>query len=338
MASWVDSRDMTEHQLKQFVDFCQRRRGDEVTRALTDATSAFLAGAKLNPALLVEAAGALDDVSPAAAAWIALTLGTSVERGTDPEITGPGLLSYFRNVLQRLPTSSEDLSNEHVDATSEQAAILEVFPQLCQAVVAHIARLPEQRELLARDREHLDRLAELEQFGGSATWVREAILKTSGSLVLLHPQSGAGVRLRYANVSNCFHLVSLLQTAVGRRIPGGRSVNDGIAAAARGKTDQAVHDEAWWHYGDPRSAEPTLSASIWGEALARSIPVVNGVQTILLWPPILASRKWDSGFFGPRIEALPSDAAIDRVLSQSEVAELLDGLGVKAPRKWWQFW
>lgn len=329
---------MADGHMKEFVEACRDRRGAEVTSALRDATAMFLADAAEDPALLGEVASMLDRFRPAAAAWVALTLGTSVERGSDPDLTGPALLSYFQSLLPLLPTTVEDSSNSSPDTSPEQVAMLEVFPQLCQAVVAHLARMPERREILARDQVQLDRLQELEDFGWGAAWVREAILKTSGTLVALHPQSGRGVRLKYANVSNCFHLFSLLQTAVGRRIPGGRRVSPVVASAARGKNDEPIHDQAWWHYGDPRSPEPKVSASIWGEALVRTIPVVDDVQMVLLWPPLLASRGWDSGFFGPQIEALPSDATIERALSRQESNTLLERLGINGLRKWWRLW
>ncbi|HWZ88414.1 MAG TPA: hypothetical protein VNW92_06175 [Polyangiaceae bacterium] len=330
---------MSGRDLEDFVEACRARRGTEVAGELKDATAAFLAETANRPTLLRQAADLLGGLPPAGAAWLALTLGTSIERGSDVELTAPPLLAYFRNQLALFPDTPPDDSPDPVpDASAEQAALIEVFPAICQAVVAHLARAPERREALAHDQALLDRLEELQYFGWGATWVREALLKSSGTLVALHPPTGVGVRLRYVNVSNCFHLFSLVQTAIGHRISGGRTPNPTVAAAARAEIHEPVNDQAWWHYGDPRSRQPDLSASIWGEGLVRDIPSVEGVQTVLLWPPLLQSRGWDSGFFGPQLAAMPPDVTLEHVLSRDASRSLLQRLGLDGLRKGWRIW
>ncbi len=108
----------------------------------------------------------------------------------------------------------------------------------------------------------LERLSELGGWSHGALWVREALLKTSGALILLHPPGGTGLRLWYSNVSNNFHLFSLLQTAVGTAIPGGRVADDTIALVARGKSADRISDQAWWHYGSANSSRADLQSSI----------------------------------------------------------------------------
>ena len=56
----------------------------------------FLDEAARSPEFLREAAGMLGGLSPAGAAWMAVTLGTSIERGSDVELTAPPLLAYLR--------------------------------------------------------------------------------------------------------------------------------------------------------------------------------------------------------------------------------------------------
>lgn len=330
---------MTESHLNQFLAACAGRVGTDVTRELRDATQRFLAAAANDPALLRSAADSLRKLPPAGAAWMAITLGTSVEEGREVTLTGPALLDYFRDLLQLFPAARDDDASEAAPGpTADQTALIRVFDEICQAVVAHLARMPERRVALAGEQSLIDRLEELAEFGWGSTWVREAILKTSGTLLALQPRSGEGVRLKYANVSNCFHLFSLMQSAVGQRITGGQVAEPKVTAAARGETDEAVSDVAWWHYGDPRSAEPELSTSIWGEGHVRDIPQMHGVQTVLLWPPLLKSRGWDSGFFKPHLHALPADLTVESVLSRDESRALLERLGLKRSSKWWRFW
>jgi hypothetical protein len=269
----------------------------------------------------------------------AVAIGAAIEGRDGVDHTAPAVVNLFLSWLPRLPApdgGDQQGTGSH-ELGTEQTALLRAFPQLCQSVVAHLARTPERRAELAQDMELLDRLEELESRSHGAVWVREMLLRRSGSLVLLHQPSGLGFRLRYENVANCFHLFSLIQTAIGRRIPGGRRPDAAIAAAARSQPSARLVDEAWWHYGDHRSQTAHIGASIWGEASVLSIPSVNGVQVIVLWPPILAGRTWDCAFFGPALEALPPDVVVEEQLTAASARSWFDRLGIEAGgrRKWW---
>jgi hypothetical protein len=308
--------------------------GDSPTGAMLTSTRAFLTGAAENPDLLGEVAASLNEIEPGAAAWIAVTCGTAVERGAPAELSGPAVFALLRSWLPKFPVVSEDAGSPP-EVTMEQTALLPPFQYLCQATVTHLARLPAQRESMGQDMRLLERLAEIPAHG--AVWVREALLKSSGTLVFLHPSSRAGLRLRYTNVSNCFHLFSLLQTAIGTGIPGGCAPDATIARVARGKSTEEVNDEAWWHYGTAASNQASIAASIWGEGLVREIPLVEGERVILAWPPLLQSRSWDAGFLGPHLEAMPADAVIESPLTAAESAAWVKRLDLAPRKKWWRF-
>ena len=312
--------------------------GDAPTGAMLSTTRAFQAAAAADDSLLREAAQSLSRLDPGAMAWIAVDLGTLVEGGASPDIGGPAILEQLRAWLQKLPVPGKGDATALPDPTPEQMTLLAQFRYLAQAAVTHLARLPAQRHALAEDAALVDRLDELRGLTPGAWWVWEALRKTSGTVVLLHPPSGTGLRLAYANVSNCFHLFSLLQSAVGTSIPGGRTPNETIARVARGKSSDSISDEAWWHYGNPRSPKADVSATIWGEGLVREIPRVEGEQVMLLWPPVLRSRAWDAGFLGPHLEAMPADASVDSMLTPDECQTWLTKLGIWPQRKrWWPF-
>lgn len=311
--------------------------GDAPSGAMLSATRAFQVAAAADESLLRDAGARLGTLEPGAIAWIAVTFGTLVERGAAADLTGPAVLDQLRAWLPALPAPAADEETPR-PFTPEQINSLARFRYLGQAAVAHLARLPAARTAMAEDAALVARLDELRRFTPGAWWVYEALLKRSGTLVVLHPASRTGLRLAFANVSNCFHLFSLLQTAVGTRIPGGRTPDDTIARVARGKSSETVSDVAWWHYGSPSSPTADLSASIWGEGLVREIPRVDGEQVLLLWPPILQSRGWDAGFLGPHLEALPADASVERMLTPAECEAWLSKIGI-APRRrgWWPF-
>lgn len=300
--------------------------GDAPTGAMLSAMRAFVSAATQDEAVLRAAASLLAAQESGSVAFLAVAFGTLVERGGSAEITGPAVLDEMLAWLPKLPAPGD--GDEPPVPTPDQAMLLARFQFLCQSAVTHLARLPSLRESLGQDAALLDRLDRLCRYSYGACWAREALLKASGTLVLLHPPSGTGLRLRYANVSNCFHLFTLLQTAVGTGIPGGR--------ARVGPVMQG--DEAWWHYGSPLSPKADLKASIWGEGLVREVPRVDGEQAMLLWPPILQKREWDAGFLGPQLEAMPASVEVERKLTPDESRAWLQKLGIAGLRKrWWPF-
>jgi hypothetical protein len=130
-------------------------------------------------------------------------------------------------------------------------------------------------------------------------------------------------------------LFSLLQTAIGTSIAGGRAPDAAIARAARGKSNEVPRDEAWWHYGTALSKKADTATSIWGEGLVREIPRVDGVPVIIAWDPILEARTWDAAFLGPHLDAMPADAEIESILTSEEIKAWLKGLRIKPRRSWW---
>lgn len=309
--------------VSNLVRECARRRGNTRSDALVKATGAFGEGAAKDPALITEAVAHLTSRSlpPAGVAWLALTFGTGVERGADVELSIGALLSLLDEWLAALPAATEDEDeDEAAEQTAEQAELIEVLPSLCQAIVAHLARAPARRAALSNNRDFLARLAAAEAWSHGPAWVRQAVEKTSGELLVLHAPSRRGLRLRYSNVSNCFHLFSLLQTAIGTRLPGGREPEPFIAAVARDQAEGAITDVAWWHYAHADSRAPDISASIWGEGKVSNLPLIDGVRVIILWKPILGARSWDGGFFHPQLAALPPDAVVEGELSDAETA------------------
>jgi hypothetical protein len=310
--------------------------GDAPTGAMVSAMRAFMSAATGDDTLVREAAASLPTREAGSAAFIAVALGSLVERGTSAEITGPALFEALRAWLPQLPFPDDEDSS--VVPTPDEAMRLARFQFLCQSVVTHLARWPARREAMARDRALLDRLEALRACSHGAWWVHEALVKVSGTLVVLHAPGVTGLRLRFVNVSIGYQLFSLLQTAVGDRLPGGRAPDDIGARGVRGQSPEVVTDRAWWHYGSPRSRKPDPVAGVRGESLVRDLERVDGEPVLLLWPLIGAAPTWSSAFLGPHLEAMPADASVERVLTAEEARAWLDRLVPGRQRKrWWPF-
>lgn len=274
----------------------------------------------------------IGELTPAQASRLAATLSSAVEAGADPKPSCAALFECLSIWMEALPSPAsvlDDDDDELSPLTPRQEELLEHFPAICLALITHLARLPAERERLAYDFRFLARLDYLQAWTPGATWLRDALLRTSGKLVVLYPPTQQGYKLSFSHVTHCFHLFSLVQTAIGQRLPGGREPNPEVRAACRGQTSRRVHDEAWWHYGDPYCPIATLQGSIWGETLVQTLPIIDGVRVMLLWPKLLASSTWDSGFFEPHLAPFPADIALERALSRDEALAWFQRLGLQ---------
>ncbi len=236
---------------------------------------------------------ALDDLPPHGAGWLAISLGSAVEKGLDPALAGPRLVEAFRSWLARTGGGREP-------------ELLEALPSLAQALVAHLARLPELRSALADDAEFTATLEERESESHAITWVRELVLRRSGDLYVVHAETRRVCHLRFFNVARCFHLFSLIQSVLGSALPGGKLPDGAVALAARGKSDEPATDHAWWHY-QVSGAKQDMGKGVWGEESVEHLRGPDGNYALSLWDPLLGDRAWNSGFFGPALEAAPAD-------------------------------
>ncbi|HVJ13947.1 MAG TPA: hypothetical protein VM686_00840 [Polyangiaceae bacterium] len=282
----------------------------ERSRALLAATGAVLdalqsAGGPA-PALLLDA---LRTLPPLGAAWIAITLGSAVEQGSSPASSAPAVVDLMRRWLDAMPDDDEDVLPRDVVAA---------FPWLGQSLVTHLVRAPELRAVLARDVRLREQLLRASGATYGAAWVQELILRQSGELIVLHVESRRALVLRYENVGRVFHLFTLLQGAIGTRLPGGREPDLEQVQAAMGGERSPHNDSAWWHYQDGFTSKADFMSSLWAEWSVSDVPQLDGVTVLVLWPPILGGRHWDSSFFGPALDAAPPRVTIVRELDSAE--------------------
>ncbi|MFG6412706.1 hypothetical protein ACG02S_02220 [Roseateles sp. DC23W] len=327
--------------------------GGQPSEKLIDAARSWLNAAQTEAVLVPDTANALQHLSPVGASFVATLLGNVAEVHRGAERSFDQLWALF------FAWCSECNASEPVDE-SRRPMLVEALTGVGPALVSHLAQLPDRRSALRADSTVMGLLGDLADEIAGVCWVFQALRMSSGSLVALHPTSANGWRLRYENVADCFHLFTLLQCALGDRVPGGRNPNAALTAAATGLGPaEGLHDQSWWHYGHAFGATPELGTSIWGEALAAEIPSARGEQVILLWPPILHGRSWDAGFFTPHLQQMPSQVVLEGQLPPEQCKEWMEHLGLHASaaaaktqqvhqlmpnghrvveRPWWKFW
>ncbi|MFF7453497.1 hypothetical protein [Kitasatospora sp. NPDC008115] len=135
-------------------------------------------------------------------------------------------------------------------------------------------------------------------------------------LLVLHRPSGTGYLLRMDGLTDNFQLHTLLAEALigGGHLPGDRPDPEVVALSrtrwldgrrfiATGAFNLVAPDGGW----------------IWHEGMPESIPVVDGVRTLVLDPQPF-ERSWAAGRF---VEQVPGDLRLERVLAPHEAAARL---------------
>lgn len=327
--------------IARVLDAANAHRGREPSQAFREAINALVAldGTDGEQKRSHVAATLAAVTSPSGAGFLAVWLGAGVEGGANPFPQTHLLLDCFLRFAGRVKTDDE--ANGEVDNDEELTIGLEF---LGQGIVAHLSRDPRSLRALQSDEKVVAELERVEPCTAGSMWILELVRKVSGSILVLHGEQPVGARVEYRNLSNCFHLFTLLQASLTGRMPGACKVPDAVLAVARGEQRAACSDEAWWHYGQPVDGPPNLLTSVFGEQSPRDIRSIDGQQIMLLWPPLLGSRTWDAGFFGPALDAAPADVQVIEMLSEEEVTmwrqrvEMPDAVGSKAKRPWWMFW
>lgn len=325
-----------EELVDRVLQAAEKQTDETFSTELRDALNGFAGHPEWRQARLAIASRLWELNSPMGAGFLAIWLGGGVEEGLEPEPTVEPLLAATLKWC-RLVASTESPVRKSLD-TGQIATGLDY---LARGLVAHLGRCNAKRLEIAARADVLEQVEKAEPYAVGASWILESLRKCSGNLLVIHPDSRRGARLKYQNISNCFHLFTLLQAALVDKLPGAKRVQAETLAAARGEQSGPTSDSAWWHYGRGDVPRSGYEGSIWGEASPSSIPEICGEQVILLWKPIMKLRQWDGGFFGPFLEAAPPDMRFIEELSDEEFEEWRQRLRipeVSSDRPWWAFW
>lgn len=305
--------------LEPLLAACGKLKSPQATKKVQEASRAFFDELLVGdaPTLPKEALLALETLPPHGASWLAILMGTAVDEGADPTPSAEAQIKLLRAWLDQLPLV-DPYSEALPKLTATQKTLTEALGYLCQSLVAHLAKLPERRQSLADDIDFLNQLGNAACFNHAPLWLLTLLERRSGTLVIFHGAARRGMRLRYENVGNCFHLFSLIQAAVGTKLPDGQEPDEEVAMAARGLIESDAGDQAWWHYGNPTAQKPLESATIQGDTYAHRLPQIDGEKTILLWPPQFGDRFWGAEYFEPLLEPAPPKVTIEKIFDDKE--------------------
>ncbi len=296
--------------IQEVLRAAQAQTGDGISDELRDNLNSLGQHSERREARLVIASKLSGLTSPVGAGLLAIWLGAGVENGISPEPTAMPIVEAMLRWSRSIPVR-EDQDVVNGEPPSDTIIGME---RLGQGLVTHLARSSQQRFEITERPEIIAELERVEHISAGAMWVLEVLRKCSGRLVVIHAESRKGVLVRYENISNCFHLFTLLQGVLVKVMPDARRPSPQTLAVACGEQNEIAHDHAWWHYGRGDVPEANFSGSVWGEASPLSIPRIYGEQVLLLWRPILGSREWDGNFFGPFLMEAPPSGVDQRII------------------------
>jgi len=286
--------------------------------------------------------------SPGGAGFLALWVGAVVEGGVDPEASVEYVQEALFGWLRSLPEPPEDDEEEASPSSRLPADQLGGIEMLETSLVAHLSRCEPALLAFRKNDEARELVVRACDWEAGGAYLREILNQCSGNLVILHGSEARGCVVRYRNLSNCFHLFTLLQGALEGKMPGSRKASRETLEIARGEESGDVSDAAWWHYGQPSLPEANLRALVYGEGSPKSIESVDDVQVLLVWPPIMQSRSWTAGFFYPKLQVAPPEVTVERELLPEEVTDWRNRLGLSrtstpepaqesSKKPWWKF-
>jgi hypothetical protein len=329
-----------EDKLADVLNAANRQRGitgsDELVSALNALAAIPPQQREGSESTIANALSAL--TSPTGAGFLAVRLGAAVERGAAPEATCRPIIDTFLKWSRTIETYPDGHNGTQPEPDPEALAGLQL---LGQAIISHVARLPDVCNGMRESPEIRDEFDRIAHLSVGALWVVQLLTQCSGQLIVLNTAKKIGVLVRYSNISNCFHLFTLLQGAITGIMPDAQHTDAYVHDIARGRKHEHCRDAAWWHYGQPNLPSPALAGTVWGEMPPSGIAKIDGEQVLLLWPPIMGHRGWDASFFSPILEESLPKVEVLKVLSDSEVDAWWRKLRLPEPERpsgksWWR--
>lgn len=267
-------------------------------------------------------------------AIMALLCGTLIEWGADPaELAGVLLarLPGFLALAESVAAAADD--NDPTTLYSKQPDAFKAWQSLSLMLLptmAVLARGAEFRQAARGDDGLMRGIEALRDRNREANFVAQVLSFTDDlEVVVIHPDEGKGFRVRLEAVNTMAHLFTLLHAELinGGHLPG-RPLPDDLLGVATGELphEALLTDSARWQFYTWRGLRPDgtlaggdMSTWLFVEDTPEAIPEFEGERIVVLGPPVLGSRMWDSNFFANIHDALRSRAEVIEVLSPEEV-------------------
>ncbi len=273
------------------------------------------------------------------ASVMALLCGTLVEWGADATEFGNLLLARLPGFLRLAESAAEraesEASEKIYSANPDGFRAWQSLSLMMLATMAVLTRRVDFRQAARTNPELVLSLVVLRERNSEANFVATTLGYTDGlELIVLHPGQGRGFRVELEAVNTNFHLFTLLQgELIGNGHLSGDAIEPDVIRIARGEVphELLVNDRARFHFynwagllPDGSLAGAEMATWICGEAHPEDIPEYEGERVIILGPPVLGMRGWDSNFFANIHDALRSTTRLVEELTLEQVANWIE--------------
>lgn len=279
--------------------------------------------------LLAEVAPLIRAADPFRGGVIALNCGTLIEMGGDAALVAPHLLAEVPRHLALARRAREQPAGAPAalfDADPDAARAAAGLRYLLLATMATICRKAEYRQALRTNPDVVSAIEFLRDGHTEADFVAQVLSYTDDlELLVLAPAEGKGFRVQCEAVATNAHLFTLLQGAlIGGGHLAGDPVDADVIAVATGAdpaagvlTDHARFNFVTWPGSVDNAVDTLITLPV--EVSPAAIPALDGRRILLVGPPLLGSRGWDSNFFANIHDALKSRAEVVEVLPPEQV-------------------
>jgi hypothetical protein len=318
-------------------------------------------------------ADAIASTDHARASAVAIGCGALVENGGDPDIAVGAILDHLPDTLAAAAVfldacaaaaaqTEAEGEGEAEDEEEDEGEVVDRFGfQVAQELpaegqawlslrpmslgaIAMLGRSPRARQQ-ARGMEHLrDRAGYLAGRHPQVSFLHLMLrVLDNEELLVLHPETKRGYRVRISGIADNFQLHLLLADALvgdaaGGLLPGKRPDPQAVAAARdrqvgpRARSAQGVFNLWTWRGLRPDGTLPPANEDaahwVWNEGTPADIPPFDGVRVVLLGPPPYA-RSWNAG---RRFDGMVAELRLEEVLPADTARDWLDRIA-RAPRE-----
>lgn len=205
------------------------------------------------------------------------------------------------------------------------------------AAMTSICRLKEARQSIRANTPLIHQVIQLEDEVDNLYYLKQVLYSVDDfDMIVLHPQSKTGLKIKAHMIQNNFHFFTLLQDLYLTQFASHPSFakfnrNEQAIHLAKGgalpDSDEQWNDHAFFGFYDFHALEGEghLPAAVmpenwlFGEGTLHHIPKLNGIPVVIIGENSLGHRSWDITFCTPVHEALKPKLEIEEVLSHEQV-------------------
>ncbi|MCH5584525.1 hypothetical protein MK805_06020 [Shimazuella sp. AN120528] len=225
------------------------------------------------------------------------------------------------------------------DSDALKASITSSYVVL--ATMTSVCRLKEARQSIRTNTPLIHQVIQLEDEVDNLYYLKQVLYSVDDyEMIILHPQSETGLKIKADMIQNNFHFFTLLQDLYLTQFATHPAFatfhrNEKAIHLAKGgalsDTEEQIHDHALFGFydfhalnGEGKIPSAVMPANwLFGEGTLHHIPKLNGVPVVILGENTLGDRSWDITFCTPVHEALKPSLEAVEVLSSEQVKQYI---------------